>query len=409
MRRVLLGVFAFLFSHAIFASGSFFNVSASGAPTQISVTLCLDSRGPFSCQTYSVSAQDLSILTTVPNHTYPFAGIKINTPNYTISGVQCAPTGNGYCKFSVSDTSPTNITINSTASTYTIGGSLSGLTASGLILQNNGADNLTVSSGASSFQFATPVVSGGSYSVTVYQQPTGLICYVANASGTNVSANVTNVSVSCSTQNAYVANNAFSGGDVYLCSLNSDGNFNTCATTPTTSPPAWGSPTSIAFATVSDVPYAYVAANNEFSAGSVFYCTTLSNGNFDTCNTTPASPPSNWEPSAVAINTAQDGHMYAYVAQTSSTNSVYRCPINSDGSLGACATTGPTSGWVPTGITFATTGTPTTQYAYIGSGGTLSKLEQCTLNNDGTFNTCAITPTSGAPSWTPFGITFGSV
>ncbi|PPC90652.1 MAG: hypothetical protein CTY35_14240, partial [Methylotenera sp.] len=92
----------------------------------------------------------------------------------------------------------TNINITCSAVTYTIGGSITGLTANGLILQNNGGDNLPVGSGAPSFQFVTPVASGGSYNVTVFQQPTGLTCTVSNSSGTNVMNNVTNVSVTCS-------------------------------------------------------------------------------------------------------------------------------------------------------------------------------------------------------------------
>jgi len=78
---------------------------------------------------------------------------------------------------------------------YSIGGTISGLTASGLVLQNNAGDDLTIASGAVTFTFPTKV--GGSYAVTVKTQPTGLICILSSGSGT-ASADVTNVSVSCS-------------------------------------------------------------------------------------------------------------------------------------------------------------------------------------------------------------------
>src|SRR6185437_17070528 len=54
---------------------------------------------------------------------------------------------------------------------YTIGGSISGLSASGLVLQDNGGDNLTVASGSKSFTFSTSVASGSQYAVTVLTPP----------------------------------------------------------------------------------------------------------------------------------------------------------------------------------------------------------------------------------------------
>jgi hypothetical protein len=82
------------------------------------------------------------------------------------------------------------------ASTYTISGAISGLTGSGLVLQNNGGSNLTVSASATSFTFPTPVPSGGAYSVTVFTQPAGLDCTVTTGSG-NATANVTTVDIGC--------------------------------------------------------------------------------------------------------------------------------------------------------------------------------------------------------------------
>ncbi len=79
--------------------------------------------------------------------------------------------------------------------TYTIGGTVSGLTGTGLVLQDNGGNNLAVSA-SGSFAFSTAVDSGAAYSVTVLTQPTGQSCTVTTGSGT-VSANVTNVQVAC--------------------------------------------------------------------------------------------------------------------------------------------------------------------------------------------------------------------
>ena len=82
-----------------------------------------------------------------------------------------------------------------TPTTYSIGGTVSGLSGTGLVLQNNGGDNLTVNSNGA-FTFATKVNSGAAYAVTVATQPSGQTCTVASGSGT-ATANVTNVAVTC--------------------------------------------------------------------------------------------------------------------------------------------------------------------------------------------------------------------
>jgi hypothetical protein len=200
MKRIIIrfGVALFLMigqSALAGSSGPLFNVSATGTPAEVSITLCLNGKSPLSCQNYNVSALTLSISTVAPNHVHPLAGIKINTPGLTLAnlGQDCTPNTSGYCLFSVSNKQIVNLSI-VTSRGYSIGGSISNLTASGLVLQNNGTDNLTVSSGATSFQFSTQVVS---YSVTVLQQPTGLSCTVNNSSGTDVTTNITNVEVIC--------------------------------------------------------------------------------------------------------------------------------------------------------------------------------------------------------------------
>ncbi|MEZ5457780.1 MAG: hypothetical protein R3E65_00215 [Steroidobacteraceae bacterium] len=86
--------------------------------------------------------------------------------------------------------------------TYTLGGTVSRLAGSELVLQNNGGSNLTVSANGS-FSFAGSVNAGTAYSVTVQTQPSNptQTCTVANGSGT-ANANVTNISVTCTTVTA---------------------------------------------------------------------------------------------------------------------------------------------------------------------------------------------------------------
>ncbi|WP_309889340.1 hypothetical protein [Archangium sp.] len=83
-------------------------------------------------------------------------------------------------------------------SLYTVGGSITGLeSGKTLALTNNGGDELTLSENAS-FTFTTPVEEGGSYAVAISSaQPEGQRCTVANGSGTDLGANVTDVTVTC--------------------------------------------------------------------------------------------------------------------------------------------------------------------------------------------------------------------
>ena len=78
-----------------------------------------------------------------------------------------------------------------------IGGTVTGLVGSGLVLQNNGGDNLTVAAADIVFEFAEPVIVGDPYEVTVLTQPDGQTCSVENFSGVAPDVDVTDVEVTC--------------------------------------------------------------------------------------------------------------------------------------------------------------------------------------------------------------------
>ena len=81
--------------------------------------------------------------------------------------------------------------------TYQLGGTVSGLRGSGLVLANAKL-MLGVSGGAASFNFGSVLPSGASYQVTVQTQPAGQTCSIANGSGAAMGATVGNVVVTCS-------------------------------------------------------------------------------------------------------------------------------------------------------------------------------------------------------------------
>jgi hypothetical protein len=82
---------------------------------------------------------------------------------------------------------------------FTVGGSITGLTGTGLVLQNNGADSVAPAPADSSFTFPTRLASGAAYAVTVQTQPANpaQLCVVSGGAGTVGSADVTSVAIAC--------------------------------------------------------------------------------------------------------------------------------------------------------------------------------------------------------------------
>jgi Galactose oxidase, central domain len=96
----------------------------------------------------------------------------------------------------------TNVAVSCVMS-YTIGGTVTGLVGSGLILENSSDSEqlpITTANGNQAFTFKNAVPTGAAYTVTIFAEPTGPVqtCVVtpATASGTAI-ANVTNVVISC--------------------------------------------------------------------------------------------------------------------------------------------------------------------------------------------------------------------
>ncbi|NOZ24904.1 MAG: hypothetical protein GXO94_02280 [Nitrospirae bacterium] len=78
---------------------------------------------------------------------------------------------------------------------YGVEVTVSGLSGT-VVLQNNGDDDLTVTSDGT-FEFETSLPVGSAYEVTVDRQPYGQSCFVANGTGTIADADVTDVTVEC--------------------------------------------------------------------------------------------------------------------------------------------------------------------------------------------------------------------
>ncbi|HYB60728.1 MAG TPA: hypothetical protein VEH50_04535 [Methylomirabilota bacterium] len=177
-------------SNAVGSAATSGTVTVTDPPTNLTVTAISGPSWTCILATLTCTRSDplsggssYSIITVVGTVTGT-AGQAISIP-ITIAGGGQTSTSN----------SPGSITIEPP---YTIGGTISGLTGTGLVLQNNGGNKLTVSAGATSFTFSLPVSGGSTYSVTVLTQPSNPTenCVVASGSGT-ANANVTNIQITC--------------------------------------------------------------------------------------------------------------------------------------------------------------------------------------------------------------------
>ena len=122
--------------------------------------------------------------------------------NYSVT-IQSQPTGET-CSIAgatgiIQSANVANVVVTCSNLAYSLGGSISGLNGSGLVLAN-GTDTLTVSSGAVSFTMPTAVAFTSGYVLTVQTQPAGLACAVGNAMGTMPAGAVTNVAITCTDQ-----------------------------------------------------------------------------------------------------------------------------------------------------------------------------------------------------------------
>lgn len=110
---------------------------------------------------------------------------------------------------SVSGADVTDVDVSCVDMTFSVGGTLSGLSGS-ITLQNNGGDDIVLTADGS-FTFATELGDGEAYDVTVSSQPGGQDCSVTNGAGNIDSADVTDVAVDCATTGTLVIGGVMSG------------------------------------------------------------------------------------------------------------------------------------------------------------------------------------------------------
>ena len=125
----------------------------------------------------------------------PLRELSVMHPCAKLAWVAFVGSGLGACGYGGTDPAPPP------APTYLLGGTMAGLAGGGLVLQNNGGNDLSVGAGAGTFTFSGSQNQGASYNVSVKTQPTSpsQTCTVAGGAGTIGTANVTTVAVTCTT------------------------------------------------------------------------------------------------------------------------------------------------------------------------------------------------------------------
>jgi 6-phosphogluconolactonase (cycloisomerase 2 family) len=98
----------------------------------------------------------------------------------------------------IRSTAITNVSVTCTINSYAVGGTVTGLSGTGLVLEVNGGSDLPVA-GDGTFTFAQTLPTGSAYSVTVKSQPSTPreLCTVSDGSGSVASANVSSIAISC--------------------------------------------------------------------------------------------------------------------------------------------------------------------------------------------------------------------
>jgi trimeric autotransporter adhesin len=137
------------------------------------------------------------------NGPFTFSTGLANGANYAVSVLTQPSNPSQACAVSsasgvVTGANVTGVVVNCSSGSFTVGGSVTGLVGSGLVLQNNAGNDLAISANGS-FSFSTPIQTGNPYAVTVRTQPSTYeqACTVTNGTGSIGGGNVSNVQIAC--------------------------------------------------------------------------------------------------------------------------------------------------------------------------------------------------------------------
>jgi 6-phosphogluconolactonase (cycloisomerase 2 family) len=273
--------------------------------------------------------------------------------------------------------------------TYTISGAVTGVaTGESLTLQDNGGDDLTVTSNGG-FTFKTAIALNGKYAVTVSTQPSGQLCTVSAGSGSNVTSNVSNVAVSCANRTEYVYVVNHLGNSISQYSIASDGTLTPLAASTVSTGNA---PRSITV----DPSHRYVYVTNYPDATISQYVIQADGSLAPNAQATVATGPGPW---GVTIDPV--GNWVYVLNSLDSTIALYT--IDSTGALVATAGPPATAGSVPWYLTIS----PNGKFLYVSNFGTSAvagrSVQQYSINTSDGAITALNPPTVTSGSYPTVG------
>ncbi len=190
-------------------------------------------------------------------------------------------------------------------------------------------------------------------------------------------------------------------GHVYQCSYPyNDGLFASCTNAVSSGEPSWGAVNKISFAMIEDTQYAYVSAD----AG-VFQCALNKDGSFHQCKNALAGKAPRWSPAGITFAQVNGGKI-AYVTSVAfapgmGIPGLFHCNVTKDGTLDKCSSVAGYPEVDSNSSELVIVDGKGSQSALIAS---TSNMYLCTINPDGNFSACAITPTQAPKNWTPYGV-----
>ncbi len=362
MIKQLQGFFLLLLvqNAGLAASGNLFQVTSSGTAltSAVSITLCLNINGnsPLSCQNYSVQNTNLTIRTTIPNRTYQYVGLKVNTPNYTF-----AP---------------------GTANAL-------GFIALGTVSATQAASGTMTSTLAATMPFYIYVGSSNANKVFTYGLNSSGQLQNLSIPGVSTATNPQYINVTPNQKYAYVP--CFDGGAISMYSINQSSGVLTPLSPSSTSITG---PHNVAITPTGS--YAYAPSFG--SGGTTFmYSITQSTGQL-----APLSPSTITAQNAAQYAVVNPAGTYAYVVNVAA-NTVSMYSINqSTGRLTALSPSTVSTGTNPVFIVIHPTGT----YAYIVNSSTSSGGNSVSMYsiNQSTGQLTALSPATIATGSQPYSI-----
>lgn len=159
-----------------------------------------------------ILSDNSNTITASSNTSYTFSTQLTSGTPYQVS-VTTQPIGQtcsvSYGSGTISTANITNVLVNcadNPAPTYSIGFTVSGLGVGKTLILTDGTENKSITSN-NSFTFSNQLATSLNYSVTVATQPNGQFCKITNGSGTINNANVSNITVQCSSVYTFTGTN----------------------------------------------------------------------------------------------------------------------------------------------------------------------------------------------------------